>query len=110
MNKISFFFSVFIVLFFCGSVNTLAAYEGNTENQMVVIDRIISNHIDPETGKTFLKLSDSSYPVLQNIKVYNADKKRCGLMNLQLPFTARIVMIKDELGLWSVTEIRPHEE
>ena len=110
MNKISFFSAAIMALLICCFVNPLIAYEGDSEEQSVIMGSIISTHMDPKTGQTFIEMKGASYPVFKNIKVYNIEKKKCRLTSLQLPFTARIVMLRDEQGLWSVIEIRPHEE
>ena len=110
MKKISIFSAGVMALLICCFVNPLIAYEGDSENQSVIMNTIISTHMDAKTGQTFIDLKGASYPVFKNIKVYNIKKKKCRLTSLQLPFTARIVMLKDEQGLWSVIEIRPHEE
>jgi len=110
MHKISFFTAGIMALLICCFANPLTAYEGDSEKQSVIMGAIISTHQDSKTGQTFIDLKDAGYPVFKNIKVYNIKKKRCSLTSLQLPFTARIVMLKDEQGLWSVIEIMPHEE
>jgi hypothetical protein len=110
MKKISIFSTGVMALLLWCFINPLIAYEGDSEKQSVIMDTIISTHMDPETGQLFIDLRNASYPVFRNIKVYNPQKKRCRLMSLQLPFIARIVMMKNEQGIWSVIEIKPHEE
>ena len=110
MHKISIFATGVIALLICFFVNPLMAYKGDSEDQSVIMNTIISTHMNPETEQTFINLKHASYPVFRNIRVYNIEKKRCSLTSLHLPFRARIVMLKDEQELWSVIEIRPCEE
>jgi len=110
MHKISFFSAGVMALLICCFANPLTAYEGDSEKQSVIMDTIISTHMDPKTGQLFIDLRNASYPVFRNIKVYNLQKKRCRLTSLQLPFIARIVMLKNEQGIWNVIKIEPHEE
>ena len=110
MHKISIFAAGVMALLIWFLVNPLMAYEGDSEDQSVIMGTIMSTHRNAETDQFFIDLKDASYPVFQNIRVYNTEKKRCSLTSLHLPFTARIVMLKDEQGLWSVIEILTHEE
>ena len=109
MNKLSFSFAALSILFICFA-SPLAAYDTDSEDQRIVIDKIISTHMDEETKQIVINLREASYPVLRNIKVYDKNKRKCRLNYLRLPFMARIVMVKYEENKWAVIEIRPHEE
>ena len=109
MNKLSIFFAALSILLICFA-SPLSAYDIDCEDQMIVIDKIISTHMDEETKQIVIDLREASYPVLRNIKVYDKNKRKCRLNRLRLPFMARLVLVKYEENKWAVIEIKPHEE
>ncbi len=106
---ISLFYSIVLIshLFFAADCYAL---DGDNKGLELLLGEITAVGRDAVSGKPKIILKDRELILADDARVFNKKKELCAVSEMELPFPARIIILRDEAGGKSVIRIRPHEE